>query len=221
MIIITIVRVNLLPFNIDQLIGSSSGELTAIIHWHNTGPVIVSAIISFDISPILLLAASIVCVAAVLVSHNLFNHYLETTPVNTVNPVKLIVRVLCYARKHKYPENRSALTYWEEEAPSRLDLGKDKYGGPFTEEEVEDVKTVLRLIPLVVVCTVSSGLYHSGENSIGLRLEFYGCSSLQTSFSVAYFLIIFLHQFHKSFNVLLLMMLLHPLAIINGLYLVI
>uniref|UniRef100_A0A1X7SJY2 Uncharacterized protein n=1 Tax=Amphimedon queenslandica TaxID=400682 RepID=A0A1X7SJY2_AMPQE len=38
-------------------------------------------------------------------------------------------------RKHKYPENRSALTYWEEEAPSRLDLGKNKYGGPFTEEE--------------------------------------------------------------------------------------
>ena len=32
------VRVNLLPFNIDQLIGSSSDELTAIIHWHNLGP---------------------------------------------------------------------------------------------------------------------------------------------------------------------------------------
>uniref|UniRef100_A0A1X7VPM4 Uncharacterized protein n=1 Tax=Amphimedon queenslandica TaxID=400682 RepID=A0A1X7VPM4_AMPQE len=41
-----------------------------------------------------------------------------------------------------------ALTYWEEEAPSRLDLGKDKYGGPFTEEEVEDVKTVFRLLLL-------------------------------------------------------------------------
>uniref|UniRef100_A0A1X7VGP5 Major facilitator superfamily (MFS) profile domain-containing protein n=1 Tax=Amphimedon queenslandica TaxID=400682 RepID=A0A1X7VGP5_AMPQE len=59
-----------------------------------------------------------------------------------------LIRVLCYARKHKYPENRSALTYWEEEAPSRLDLGKDKYGGPFTEEEVEDVKTFFRMLPL-------------------------------------------------------------------------
>ena len=48
------------------------------------------------------------------------------------------------------PRNRSALTYWEESAPSRLDLGKDKYGGPFTEEEVEDVKTVLRFCPLLV-----------------------------------------------------------------------
>uniref|UniRef100_A0A1X7UIU6 Uncharacterized protein n=1 Tax=Amphimedon queenslandica TaxID=400682 RepID=A0A1X7UIU6_AMPQE len=148
---LTIVRVNLLPFNIDQLIGSSSSQLTVVLHWHNLGPVIGIALYSFNIELIYLLIASIVCVAAVLVSHSLFNGYLDTTPVNTVNPVKLIVRVLCYARKHKYPENRSALTYWEEEAPSRLDLGKDKYGGPFTEEEVEDVKTVLRLIPLFLV----------------------------------------------------------------------
>ena len=191
-----IVRVNLLPFNIDQLIGSSSDELTAVLHWHNIGTIIAFVIYSFDIEILHLLVASIVCVAAVLVSHGLFNHYLETTPVNTVNPVKLIVRVLCYARKHKYPENRSALTYWEEEAPSRLDLGKDKYGGPFTEEEVEDVKTVLRLMPLVVVCTVASGLFE--EYTEGLTSEVYGCrdsKNIDLSFSVSYVSIIFLHQF--------------------------
>ena len=55
-----------------------------------------------------------------------------------------------YARKHKYSERRSALTYWEEDVPSRIDLGKIKYGGPFTVEEVEDVKTVFRLIPVLV-----------------------------------------------------------------------
>ena len=195
-ITLTIVRVNLLPFNIDQLIGSSSDELTAVLHWHNFGPVIGIAFYSFNIELIYLLLASIVCVSAVLVSHSLFNHYLETTPVNTVNPVKLIIRVLCYARKHKYPENRSALTYWEEEAPSRLDLGKDKYGGPFTEEEVEDVKTVLRLIPLVVVCIVASGLYE--ENIEGMRLQLYGCNYpdiFDLSFCVTYIFMIFLHQF--------------------------
>ena len=58
--------------------------------------------------------------------------------------------MLNYARKNKYPRHRSALTYWEESAPSRLDLGKDKYGGPFTEEEVEDVKTFFRFLPLLV-----------------------------------------------------------------------
>ena len=199
-----VVRVNLLPFNIDQLIGSSSDELTAIIHWHNLGPAVTTAIgdatslahIKQNNFMTLQFVVSIMCAAAVLVSHSLFNHYLDTTPVNTVNPVKLIVRVLCYARKHKYPENRSALTYWQEEAPSRLDLGKDKYGGPFTEEEVEDVKTVLRLIPLVIVCTVASGLFY--EFTLGLKLEKYGCHSptnFDLLFCVSYIFIIFLHQF--------------------------
>ena len=191
-----VVRVNLLPFNIDQLIGSSSGELTAILHWHNIGTVIVIVTMGFHITILPLLLAAIVCVTAVLVSHSLFNGILDTTPVNTVNPVRLIVRVLCYARKHKYPENRSALTYWEEEAPSRLDLGKDKYGGPFTEEEVEDVKTVLRLIPLVVVCGVASGLYE--KYTVGLSYQTYGCDdsdNIDFSFGIAYIFIIIFHQF--------------------------
>ena len=56
--------------------------------------------------------------------------------------------MLNYVCKTKYPESRSALTYFDEEAPSRLDYGKDKFGGPFTEEEVGNVKTILRLLPV-------------------------------------------------------------------------
>ena len=32
--------------------------------------------------------------------------------------------------------------------PSRINLGKSKYGGPFTTEQVEDVKTLLRLLAI-------------------------------------------------------------------------
>ena len=41
-----------------------------------------------------------------------------------------------------------------------MDFGKEKFGGPFTEEEVEDVKTVLKLLPLVICLslTVSGSL---------------------------------------------------------------
>ena len=199
--IIVIARINLLPFDIDQLIGSSSDELTAVIHWHNVGPVVTPlflqiSIFEFGNAQLLpCLAFCIICIAAVLVSHSLFKHCLDTTPVNTSNPVKLIVRVLCYARKHKYPENRSALTYWEEKAPSRLDLGKGKYGGPFTEEEVEDVKTVLRLLPLVVICTLAIGLYQAYIE--GLEVHFYGCQIKfdGLSFFSVYLFIILLHQF--------------------------
>ncbi len=63
---------------------------------------------------------------------------------------RIIFQVLRFAWKHKSPLNRSALTYWEEDIPSRLDLGKSRYGGPFTTEQVENVKTILRMFALSV-----------------------------------------------------------------------
>ena len=69
----------------------------------------------------------------------------------SVNPFKLIFGVLCFAVKNKHPLKRSALTYWEEAEPSRINLGKEKYGGPFLEKDVESVKTFFRLIPLIAV----------------------------------------------------------------------
>uniref|UniRef100_A0A1X7TH13 Major facilitator superfamily (MFS) profile domain-containing protein n=1 Tax=Amphimedon queenslandica TaxID=400682 RepID=A0A1X7TH13_AMPQE len=153
-------RANIVQYNIDQLIGASANELNAVIYWHSV-PLVLSTMI-FELSRCLFntteyfvlitFLTSGLAVAVTLVSHSFFKHKLENISL-IKNPIKLIVRVLCYARKHKYPENRSALTYWEEEAPSRLDLGKDKYGGPFTEEEVEDVKIFFRMIPLLIVLT--------------------------------------------------------------------
>ena len=54
-----------------------------------------------------------------------------------------------YAAKSKYPRLRSAFTYWEDKPYSRIDLGKSKYGGPFTTEQVEDV-TFFRILLLVI-----------------------------------------------------------------------
>ncbi len=77
--------------------------------------------------------------------------------------LKTIYRVLKFAVKHKAPLNRSALTYWEEDVPSRMDLGKSRFGGPFTTEQVEDVKTILRLLPLFLTLWLlgcSLALFH-------------------------------------------------------------
>lgn len=61
------------------------------------------------------------------------------------NPYKQVIQVLWFAMKNKRPLARSAFTYWEDQIPSRVDLAKSKYGGPFTDEEVDDVKTLGRL----------------------------------------------------------------------------
>ena len=58
-----------------------------------------------------------------------------------LNPYKLVYRVTKFARQHKVPVQRSAFTYCEDEIPTGLDLGKEKYGGCFTIEQVENVKT--------------------------------------------------------------------------------
>ena len=80
--------------------------------------------------------------------------------------LKTIYQVLKFAAKHKAPLNRSALTYWEEDIPSRIDLGK-KYGGPFTTEQFEDVKTILRLLAM------SSPLFMA---SLSITFRAYGVS---------------------------------------------
>ena len=166
---------NIIQYNIDQLVGASADELNSVIYWH-TGIEKITLILLYFLQctfhsiflTLGIFIASGVSVSLVLVSHSFFKHKLENISL-IKNPIKLIVRVLCYARKHKYPENRSALTYWEEEAPSRLDLGKDKYGGLFTEEEVEDVKTVFRMLPLFIAviayACVDNSTWPSSENS--------------------------------------------------------
>ena len=66
-----------------------------------------------------------------------------------INPYKLVYLVTKFARKHKVPVNRSAFTYCEDEVPSGLDLGKAKCGGPFTIEQVEDVKVLYGIVKLL------------------------------------------------------------------------
>ena len=95
----------------------------------------------------------------------LYHKWLDTNN-TTGNPIKVIFQVLNYARKNKCPRLRSAFTYIDEEHPSRLDFGKCKFGGPFTEEEVEDVKTIFRLTPLLLLVFGVSFLCEIGPRQI-------------------------------------------------------
>ena len=58
--------------------------------------------------------------------------------------------MLKFAKAHTIPIRRSAFTYCEDELPSRLDLGKEKYGGSFTTEQVEDVKAFLGILSVLL-----------------------------------------------------------------------
>jgi peptide/histidine transporter 3/4 len=71
------------------------------------------------------------------------NYYLVDTPPQTENPYKLINRVINFALSHN-----NLLPLDDNEAPpsSRLDLAKERYGGPFTTNQVEEVKSFLQIL---------------------------------------------------------------------------
>ena len=157
---IAAIYANMLPFITDQMIGASADELGTAVHWWfwsqtfanmvaHTIPCVLQDTPQMLTSIFLSFSGLTIALSSIF----LCQHWLDKTPQIT-NPIKHIAKVVNYARKNKYPRNRSALTYWEQDIPSRLDLGKDKYGGPFSEEEVENVKTTLRLIPVIFICAM-------------------------------------------------------------------
>ena len=147
---------NMLPFMIDQMIGATADEIGAAVQWNFWALTIGLLTQYLACLPIpqlqnnwglLYITLTFLGLSVVLITDCLFHTWFNKN-FRSSNPLKTIFQVLNYAHKTKYPERRSALTYFDEEEPSRLDYGKHKFGGPFTEEEVEDVKTILRLLPV-------------------------------------------------------------------------
>ena len=62
------------------------------------------------------------------------------------NPYKTVYNILKFAKSHKHPLRRSAFTHCDNYIPSRLDFAKERFGGPFTTEQVENVKTFFRIL---------------------------------------------------------------------------
>ena len=147
---------NSLPFGIDQLSTATGEQLSAFITWF-VFSISIRALISnfflnrscvknFTKNAFLWAVTEAVLLSIALVLDSLLNKDWLIVEPSTSNPLKLVAKVLKYAWTHKYPEFRSAFTYQDHKKPSRIDYAKAIYGGPFNTEQVEDVKTFLRII---------------------------------------------------------------------------
>ena len=150
-------QANIIQFSLDQLFDSSSFEITSFILfyvWSYFAADLAVHLAYYCVCDILYRSIAALIVPLILTlavsSDFLFRHWLVKEPVSH-NPLKLIVQVLRYAAKNKYPRQRSAFTYWDDKHYSRIDLAKSIYGGPFTTEEVEDVKTFFQILVVVIV----------------------------------------------------------------------
>ena len=153
---------NIVQFGLEQMPDASSDALTAFISWftivcylgqganETLRSVFICLNVAHDKYLVFTSLVRVTLLSIAMCSKFLFSHWLIDHRQNH-NPLKTVYRVLKFAKQHKYPVNRSAFTYCEDEIPSRIDLGKSKYGGPFTTEEVEDVKTFFRIVAIFVV----------------------------------------------------------------------
>ena len=187
------VNANIIQFGMDQLHDSPGDHQSLFIHWftwvyylgifiHQLGLsltyyIYISDLLHYSLvalSILLPMAYMVVLLVSLCIAHHKRNWFI-VDPARP-NPYKLVYNVTKFSHQHKVPVHRSTFTFCEDEVPSGLDLGKDKYGGPFTTEQVEDVKTfygilkvLFALSPVFVFNIAADPLLYQGAVSYSLQ----------------------------------------------------
>ena len=160
-------QANIVQFGVDQLHDASTTEIKSFIAWYSATFLCGRLILNFLVNCIKehkLIGTFLISLqlTVVMITYLLFKGVLIKEPV-TKNPFKLVYNVIKYAVKNKHPRLRSAFTYSENYIPSRIDFGKHKYGGPFTTEQVEDVKMLFRSLVIAFMITAFYGTTYVEE----------------------------------------------------------
>ena len=160
-------QANIIQLGLDQLLEAPSEKLGLFIHWlmwaYTFGsfiPLIIFIFLPCSVNIVNLREKWIKVVSfapfiallllSLLLAFTCYNHSWFYSEPGQNNPYKTVFRVLNFARRNKYPLCRSAFTYCGEFRPSRIDFAKERYGGPFTTPQVEDVKTFLRIVMVLL-----------------------------------------------------------------------
>ena len=172
---------NFIQFGLDQLMEAPTESLSLLIHWmiwaDNFGFAIIiplaAATLCRNSTTIAIITCSVPLLCLILLSIFLVficrkRHWFYAEP-EQHNPYKMVISVLNFAWKHNYPLQRSAFTYCDDERPSRLDFAKERFGGPFSTEQVEDVKIFLQIF-LILLTIGSVSLLEVSSSSFGFPL---------------------------------------------------
>ena len=183
---------SVIPFGVDQLEGASSEEISSYFYYfffaRNLGiglGLLVYGLVSFTILNLShsddsnsvynvfqpFVAIGILTFGVLL--HQCLSHwYFNNRPGE--NPVKLVLKVLCYAAfvKRHIPVRRRAFRYGEEKKKI-IDLAKVEYDGEFSGEKVEDVKAFCRIC--LILFTLIPG--RSAIRAVGIH-SYISCAAI-------------------------------------------
>ena len=165
-------QATILPLAIEQIPGASGTQMSSIISWYvfsmELGMWLHSFIrgiykhcipVEYNLTLDLIDAA----ILAVALCTNAFccNKLMDYS--KTSNNTRQIYLVLKYAAQHKYPKNRDTGVSHQR---SRLDNGKRRHGGPFTHEEVEEVRTFTQIFFLCAIVFVYMSMLYVNAYSL-------------------------------------------------------
>ena len=172
------VEATIIPFGMDQVQqGASSEELSSYFYWYYFGrqlgyllSVLVYILLSFlyfEVGSTLgvygefdmlrgLQHITIAVIAAIFITGGIlllfFSEKWLYKARQRENPLKLVAGVLSFAAlvKRKPPQYRRSFRYGEGRLP-RIELAKMEYDGAYSSEEVEDVKTFVQIL-FIIIC---------------------------------------------------------------------
>lgn len=168
---LTGIRVNLIPFGADQLPDASGGELSSYFHWyyfcitlgHFAAVLFLPPLFKFGSFAYVFLAISIT-IAVFLSTFLIFHRQWLILP-RKGNSIMLVHNVVRFSLFSKRPMKKSAFDVGMP-TPSWMDKAMIKYGGTYTLEQVEGVKTFFRILLIVMTCIG----YYTVFSQVNLRL---------------------------------------------------
>ena len=173
---------NIIQLGTDQLLFASSNQLRYYIYWQSLtiyvslffSVLILIMMITMGVPDTFIHVTKIVIyIFAILTNVTGFLFYcfikqhIVIEPPPTVNPAKQIYNIFKYAIKYKRPLQCSAFTYGEP-PPGMLDRAKEGYGGPFTTDQVEDVRSFKNILLILL----SLFGYYFNESTVGIAREY-------------------------------------------------
>ena len=153
---------NIVQLGIDQLTDASAMEITSFITWY-TMTVFTSGLTFHYVSDCIendyqILYAKpffvAVCLSIALCSDYLFQHWLvkEHVAGRSLRTIFSVIKYTIRNRKFKYNYSN------EYEPISSFDIAKNRYGGPFTAQQVENVRTFLWMTVVIATFAVVCGI---------------------------------------------------------------
>ena len=168
---------NVVQLGIDQLQENSSSEIASFLRWSGVIWLATLSLVQLVHRCLSAMANSVVVstlLSFVLCSDYFCSSWLVKEP-GTSSALGTVAKVMRFVAKNKYPRLRSTYPYWTQGICSRISFAKTMFGGPFTDTQVEDTISFLRILPFIGLASLVSGTaVQIQADIINVRYDFNG-----------------------------------------------